>query len=849
MHKTAGKFRSFIGSWYFILPFCVVLFLFLIGLANFGIHVFEQWNQSGPLELSNTKTAPNFTISSDYFFQYAYADHPGYYKVIYFIAICISLNVGYRIRSNLGTLLKGLKSGGSFEVMKELKKQYIMVPEAGTKFPGEGGMPIARFSYWTKRKVTIFGKQLTIFWLTYRLLVDNSNTNTMLLGTTRSGKFVYFFSYYIDNLSRALLLKDRPSFVISDLKGEILVAFKRLLEARGYDVHALNLIDLKLSMFYNPLQKVIDAYIAGEYDEAQKECATIAKILYSEEGDSKNKYFTNSAQHLFSALVLAICDKAINVTRHITIADGKIEPLTDLSKEIIIRGNKGDRVLLTYPNGEHKQIDFLLSETKHIPLEEKLQKEQTFTFQFVDRETGEVETFNVPVFETHIETITLYGVYMLIRKLGTSSSKVEIMRTVNGEKIPDEKQALEYYFEQFDDHHPAGNQFAQSEFGSSDSKGDVFSTTVEKLSQFSLGANGRVTSKNSLDFENIGFGDRPVALFLLIPESDKSNNMLASIAIKQVYQANINRANKTPGRKCKRKIYFMLDEAGNLIRIEDLDTMMTMGLGANMIFTLGLQEIIQLEKVYGAQDAETIRGACGNTVYLKSSLGKTNKSISEELGTYEYESKSRSGQTFSLDKHKSESVDDRPLMRPEELALLRKGEMVIYRTMKREDNKGKDITPRPIFIHGKNRILPSYKRLKNWISIKGKSLQTIGLPEEVGKVDLEAITPTDYIPYAKQMHANRPYFPDSFFQSSWENQSPTTFFSEAQRKQIQTLLEKEPNLDIEQNQHLLNPSTMEGFLDNWKLLKQQQFLSDKVYSLILAWIEQGIEASKREEAS
>ncbi|MBF2701563.1 conjugal transfer protein TraG, partial [Listeria innocua] len=189
---------------------------------------------------------------------------------------------------------------------------------------------------------------------------------------------------------------------------------------------------------------------------------------------------------------------------HITIADGKIEPLTDLSKEIIIRGNKGDRVLLTYPNGEHKQIDFLLSETKHIPLEEKLQKEQTFTFQFVDRETGEVETFNVPVFETHIETITLYGVYMLIRKLGTSSSKVEIMRTVNGEKIPDEKQALEYYFEQFDDHHPAGNQFAQSEFGSSDSKGDVFSTTVEKLSQFSLGANGRVTSKNSLDFENIG---------------------------------------------------------------------------------------------------------------------------------------------------------------------------------------------------------------------------------------------------------------------------------------------------------------------------------------------------------
>ncbi|EAD7952506.1 conjugal transfer protein TraG, partial [Listeria monocytogenes] len=259
--------------------------------------------------------------------------------------------------------------------------------------------------------------------------------------------------------------------------------------------------------------------------------------------------------------------------------------------------------------------------------------------------------------------------------------------------------------------------------------------------------------------------------------------------------------------------------------------------------------IIQLEKVYGAQDAETIRGACGNTVYLKSSLGKTNKSISEELGTYEYESKSRSGQTFSLDKHKSESVDDRPLMRPEELALLRKGEMIIYRTMKREDNKGKDITPRPIFIHGKNRILPSYKRLKNWISIKGKSLQTIGLPEEVGKVDLEAITPTDYIPYAKQMHANRPYFPDSFFQSSWENQSPTTFFSEAQRKQIQTLLEKEPNLDIEQNQHLLNPSTMEGFLDNWKLLKQQQFLSDKVYSLILAWIEQGIEASKREEAS
>lgn len=41
---------------------------------------------------------------------------------------------------------------------------------------------------------------------------------------------------------------------------------KETLEKRGYETHILNLVNPDLSMSYNPLQLVIEAYKKGDYE-------------------------------------------------------------------------------------------------------------------------------------------------------------------------------------------------------------------------------------------------------------------------------------------------------------------------------------------------------------------------------------------------------------------------------------------------------------------------------------------------------------------------------------------------------------------------------------------------------
>jgi type IV secretory pathway TraG/TraD family ATPase VirD4 len=59
----------------------------------------------------------------------------------------------------------------------------------------------------------------------------------------------------------------------------------------------------------------------------------------------------------------------------------------------------------------------------------------------------------------------------------------------------------------------------------------------------------------------------------------------------------------------------VVDEAGNMPKIEDLRGMVTIGLGRNIFFDFYIQSLQQFESVYG-KDGEIIYGNCGNKVYL-----------------------------------------------------------------------------------------------------------------------------------------------------------------------------------------------------------------------------------------
>ncbi|MGB6406138.1 MAG: TraG/TraD/VirD4 family protein, partial [Planococcus donghaensis] len=119
-------------------------------------------------------------------------------------------------------------------------------------------------------------------------------------------------------------------------------------------------------------------------------------------------------------------------------------------------------------------------------------------------------------------------------------------------------------------------------------------------------------------------------------------------------------------------------------------------LGRNIRFNIVIQAYSQLEKLYG-DDWKTIDGNTNNTFYILTDDHTTAEMISKKIGEKTQVVKSRSGETLSLGKSKTENVEARPLLNADELMRLKEGEMIVIRTIKRQDKDRKRIKQFPIF--------------------------------------------------------------------------------------------------------------------------------------------------------
>lgn len=255
---------------------------------------------------------------------------------------------------------------------------------------------------------------------------------------------------------------------------------------------------------------------------------------------------------------------------------------------------------------------------------------------------------------------------------------------------------LDVYFEQRPVDDRARMKFLGVKVAPGKTKAGVFSEMLRELDIFTLRNVAMMTAESSIDMEEIGFGERPIAVFLATPSYDSSLYKLPTIFIRQMYYILGKMCDDGKG-KCARQVKVILDEAGNMPNIELMKIMTTMGLGQNISFDLYLQNYEQLEEIYGKQIAETIKGNCGNHFYLQTNSEDTSKSFSNMLGSKSIVNVQRAGSKLSFHKYYTESIDERPLLNHNELMELQEGEIVIFRRSKRRDLKGNKIKPRPIF--------------------------------------------------------------------------------------------------------------------------------------------------------
>lgn len=281
------------------------------------------------------------------------------------------------------------------------------------------------------------------------------------------------------------------------------------------------------------------------------------------------------------------------------------------------------------------------------------------------------------------ESVTMYSVANFLSSKGSET---------------DEKgnNALDEFFQARDENNPARMMYATSNFSTGNARGSIFSVAMDKLQIFTIEPNAKVTGHNSLDLTEIGFGDKPVAVFLATPDSDKSNDVLASIFVSQLYRVNSEKATKSKNGKMKRNVQFILDEFGNMPAIDGMASMVTVGAGRGFRYHLIVQAYAQVKSAYG-EESDTIIGNCSNQIYILTEDKSTAEHYSSMLGTKTITDVSRSGDYHSFDKSHSESTKERSLLTSDELMRLKEGQSVLIRVNKRQDKKRRKIEPKPIF--------------------------------------------------------------------------------------------------------------------------------------------------------
>lgn len=503
----------------------------------------------------------------------------------------------------------------------------------------------------------------------------------------------------------------QASMVVSDPKLELFIASKPILELRGYEVYCINLINPYESSCYNPLQLITDTYKNGDPAEASAIARSLATSIFAgEEGNGENAFFYDNAAFLTAALIMSEvidelrADEEANkqyLQEHIEATDRFMKLSPEEKKEICRLGNQLEKLKLSRYQ-EKDKYQMVMLDREIAGLEERVSPYNYRQEEFKPRNDNE-------------KKINLPNVLLKFTMLAEKT----IAPAVEG---AEPRNALDVFFQNRDNLDVARNLYSAIKIaGGERVKGSVYATVLSKLTGFMDDKIKKMTAYSSFQLENIGFGKRPVAVFMALPDYDNSNAFIQSIFISQVYYALAKKATSCGG-KCKREVIFLLDEFGNIPCINNMASMITVCLGRNIRFNLIVQAYSQLDKEYGEHDSDTIYGNCGNQIYIQTDNYETAEQFSNLIGKETIVNVTRMGGELSLSTQKqyTESTEEKPLLNPNELMEFVEGECVVKRVMMRKDQYNNKVKPRPIYNHDDTAFPLRYQYMGDWYNTENR---------------------------------------------------------------------------------------------------------------------------------
>ena len=165
-------------------------------------------------------------------------------------------------------------------------------------------------------------------------------------------------------------------------------------------------------------------------------------------------------------------------------------------------------------------------------------------------------------------------------------------------------------------------------------------------------------SENTINLEKVS--QKKTAIYLVIPDENKTYHFVASVFIDQIYEALIQAAQSRAEKTLEIRMNFLIDEFANIPKLESMDSMITASRSRNIRFHLIIQSMKQLRHKY-KEFAEVICSNCNNWVYLYSKEYELLQEISRLCGEIIYDNGTRVP-LFSefdlqhLDKEKGEAL-------------------------------------------------------------------------------------------------------------------------------------------------------------------------------------------------
>lgn len=499
---------------------------------------------------------------------------------------------------------------------------------------------------------------------------DNKSPHYVLIGSTGSGKSV---TVSIPMCIQFATAKEKHSVVVTDPKAELFKATGKIFEDNGYDIVTIDFRNPTKSNKINIMQPIIDEW--KEHCVFDKNMMFLLSFFVKKNKISITKLFNNKKYR----------DQIIDKYK---LEDYIVEVIKNNNEEINGKSKSkkifDDIVFESYTKEELKNYLESLSDNE---LLEKIKDSQNKSSKYQAEANHLVISLANLIF-TEKESkdpfwinsskqmfVGITGIFLEDYKKGLiNESKINISsikKFQNSSLIKENQTYLQRNLNNRSYGSLSKDYLTSILSAAENTYKSITAVFGEKMSIFDDLNVENVTSVSEFKFTNVG--KKPTALFIIVPDEDKSYYQLVTIILGMLIKDLTKFANQPENNgMLPVKVEWILDEFANMPPLNDIQTSVSVARSRGMRYIFFIQSFAQLDQVYGKEVASIIIDNSA-LCYLKTNSVECAQVIEKKLGKTTITTKSISSSTdsFKVGGNQTTSLIGRELLTANEIIALK----------------------------------------------------------------------------------------------------------------------------------------------------------------------------------